>query len=1439
MRATISFPRHSSLIGRWLSSLRWLPACLALFVACVAPASAESDAAGSYVFNTGTTLLGDMSGATTEVVAANGDDQGSAVTDIGFDFFFQGTLYQQFSVNSNGLLKLGGDPIQGGGPYLALGQSGQALISAFAADQRTHATGKVHYKLKGAAPNRSLIVEWRNMQSRFPDMGSADLTYQVQLYETSGIIVLAYGSMTMGAALQSDAGSKNVHIGFSSGNTAGAVASIAVAQSGTPVPAVDAASATAVVNSYAPGAIPGLTGRYLRFIPPTPTVPTGISFSGVSQSAMTLNWTDSANEQAYAIYHSRDTINFVLHGVAARNATAYSATGLTPGTVYQWRVYAVSEGALSPSALTGQQGTLPATTQASAQSGNWSDPGTWVSGIPTVTDDVAIQPGHTVTIDTSPTVNNVNIKPGAVLQFEQSTSRTLTTMLDVVVESTGKFATQPTGIAIGHRVQIYRSLINQGTIDFAASVVSKADIVFNGPFDGAMAISTVTNLRSGGGVIISKLVAATRPTIHFSNKFGVVSVDGVYDAGFLVVNSGTFRIAEAFLAPFSLFAVSPGFIPAAGGVWMDADNRTIAAQGSSLTVAGLLRLSAGTWKVGTAADESLVLAPGAELLVSGGTLAVAGRLGVASATDTISVTQTGGLISVAEAGNSSPTSASLDYGTNASTLVSHTGGTAKLKTANSSGMGPGDYRSPTRFAPGSTVNGTVVFGSEVSGAAKVFRASGHMPDIVIDNQSAGHTLALQDQGGGSPNRVNDVLIKPGTTLNAGTPNLLINGATFTNDGTLNPSTAILRWVRQGTPQKYTGSGVVAPRVSLTSVENPGGSLTIDPASPNIAVSTFWLVDGDLINTGKITLGSGDASLSQVQVGGAFSPSSPGTFDAPFTLNLGTGGLNVFYLATKTARTTGPEIPLSRTLAKLSYNDSDPTHSLTIAGGGLNLTGTADALLLTNGRIVVGAADALTLTSPTATVQRTNGWVDGTLKKTFGAAGSKTFEVGTTNGYSPVTVNATAGTFPADFSVRAIEGIYPNFNASPLALKRHWYLSPVAITADLTFNWRDPADLPAAAPESALVLYNQNGAITTPGGTVNAAANTATITGVTSFAAWTLAAPVDMSINKSHVGSAFTKGQNGAQYLLKVTNGPAPVPDGTVITVKDTLPAPLTFASATGSGWTCGAVGQDVTCTITQTAGAPFGAGAQSVITLAVNVAANAPATLVNTATCDCSVTAAQKNASSVTVTVNPSLGTGIALTVTKAGSGLGSVGDAGNTINCGTFCAQNYPAGTTVTLTATPQAGSIFTGWTGACTGTASCVVTVNAPTGVSATFAPASIGVKILDVDQNNKYEALYDGILILRYLFGIRGDLLIGNVVGTGANRSTVDAITSYLADVTPLLDIDGNGKPDALTDGITIIRYLFSIGDDNLIQNANGPNATRATAAAVRAYLDTLKP
>jgi subtilase family serine protease len=88
------------------------------------------------------------------------------------------------------------------------------------------------------------------------------------------------------------------------------------------------------------------------------------------------------------------------------------------------------------------------------------------------------------------------------------------------------------------------------------------------------------------------------------------------------------------------------------------------------------------------------------------------------------------------------------------------------------------------------------------------------------------------------------------------------------------------------------------------------------------------------------------------------------------------------------------------------------------------------------------------------------------------------------------------------------------------------------------------------------------------------------------------------------------------------------------------------------------------------------------------------------------------------------------LAVATAGTGSGTVGSSPAGIDCGATCSHAFTTGTSVTLTETPASGSLFSGWSGACSGTGACSVTMSQARSVTATFtlkpAPACVVPKL-----------------------------------------------------------------------------------------------------------------
>jgi RHS repeat-associated protein len=115
------------------------------------------------------------------------------------------------------------------------------------------------------------------------------------------------------------------------------------------------------------------------------------------------------------------------------------------------------------------------------------------------------------------------------------------------------------------------------------------------------------------------------------------------------------------------------------------------------------------------------------------------------------------------------------------------------------------------------------------------------------------------------------------------------------------------------------------------------------------------------------------------------------------------------------------------------------------------------------------------------------------------------------------------------------------------------------------------------------------------------------------------------------------------------------------------------------------------------------------------------------------------------------------LTIDRLGAGTGGVTSqpaglscAGGTTTQAVPCAQSFPIGSTVTLTAVPDVNQTFAGWSGACTGTAvTCTITVTANTQVGAAFDGSLTSTQYYHLDAIGSVRAVTDasGVILERH--------------------------------------------------------------------------------------------
>ncbi len=183
-----------------------------------------------------------------------------------------------------------------------------------------------------------------------------------------------------------------------------------------------------------------------------------------------------------------------------------------------------------------------------------------------------------------------------------------------------------------------------------------------------------------------------------------------------------------------------------------------------------------------------------------------------------------------------------------------------------------------------------------------------------------------------------------------------------------------------------------------------------------------------------------------------------------------------------------------------------------------------------------------------------------------------------------------------------------------------------------------------------------------------------------------AAAPDLIITKTHTGN-FSPGQSGATYTISVSNSGPGTTSGTV-TVTESLPTGLTATAISGSGWNCTQPAGP--CTRSDSLGS---GGSYPAITLTVDVAGNAPASVTNTVT----VSGGGEFATSNDTATDPTaIGPAPQLQMTSTHLGAFYRGQVGATYSLSVFNSGPGTAHGVITVSETPPAGLTITSMGGA-----------------------------------------------------------------------------------------------------------------------------------------------
>lgn len=863
------------------------------------------------------------------------DDNRSNFVDIGFDFWYNGTRYTQFSVSTNGFIDFSSSTDNGDATADDFGY----VNSAFSASSATLATRpalavlyddltaqggvlplgySIRYLLSGTAPNRTLTIEWINMAVY--GNTSPSLNFQAKLYENTGRIDYNYGIMNTGTFTFS------YTLGINAANV-GLIPTAAQLKNQT----------TANTNTFSNtpqnnlSALPAANSR-ISFTPPVPANPTGsLTFTAVTQTSMTLNFTNwASNEVGYVVYYSTDGVNYTFKQQTAANVTNTNVTGLLPGTTYYWKVYAVTEGALS-NALSGTRATNAAGNKVSNNaSANWNNPSHWLPvGVPTATDNVTIRNGHTVTVNTDMVCNNLTVGEGAggILRIgNNGTARDMDVNGTITVMPGGNFSVN-TSSNTTHNLNLKGNIVNNGTINFQSDANSLCMV--NCLNDGNQNISGTGgtnnyyrfNLNMGTSV---------------SNVLNVTSNNFTAPANFINFQNGTFRLASTNSITLNLFSAASSTFGPTCGFTLANPNATVTVSGD-LDLQGSLGVEAGTFQVGSAAND-ILLSNGGDVTITGGALNITGRYVSSSINNLSKFVMSGGTLTVPTIGSTnSTTQACFDISSPGSVVVI-SGGTIVIPREGGSGAQNLGYL--VKDVINSSVTGGILqIGSSASPSAQIIEIESDLPvgNLLVNSNNATAFLVQP------LTVVNNVTIQSGT-LNVNNLNLTLGG----------------NWVDNANFTPGTGT-VIFNGSSLQTITDPTGetfnNLTCNSTNTVRLLNTINL-NGNMLVNASSTLDAGPGNQT-INIRGNWT--KHGTFNAREGLvnfngttaqQMAGSGSACRFFDLRTGNTAGV------TITSGTYELED---AWTPAAGNFNVTGATSFTMLSNAtrtsRIAPAAATA--------------------------------------------------------------------------------------------------------------------------------------------------------------------------------------------------------------------------------------------------------------------------------------------------------------------------------------------------------------------------------------------------------------------------------------------------------------------------------------------------
>ncbi len=385
------------------------------------------------------------------------------------------------------------------------------------------------------------------------------------------------------------------------------------------------------------------------------------------------------------------------------------------------------------------------------------------------------------------------------------------------------------------------NLANAGSLD-ADNGTFQMDITLNGSSN--QTISGAGILTEFNNITINNTGAANNNIVEFlSTNITVIP------AGFLTLTQGIIKMSGTYTLTNTFFNTANYTIPAAGGIWLNNPNVTLTAQSNNINVRGSLRVTNGTYNVGTSNAHKLLYYTGSSITIEGGTLNVSAALGGSGTTDLITYNQSGGTVTVATSGNSQNWGSFEIFATGSTFIMS--GGSIVLQQLST--VYADYWNNATNFT---VTGGTIQVGNTLTPTTAPINFW-ILTTPSIYNLTVSSTNSPTAEIRANTTVLNDVTISTSAGLNASTlNNNLTVGRHFINNGTFTQQAATVTF--NGSVLQNIGGTNNTTFYNLTANNTAGAATSgISLQRPAFVTNILTLTNGHITtsSTNLLTLNS--------------------------------------------------------------------------------------------------------------------------------------------------------------------------------------------------------------------------------------------------------------------------------------------------------------------------------------------------------------------------------------------------------------------------------------------------------------------------------------------------------------------------------------------------------------------------------------------------------